>query len=171
MDVLEVIKTRRSIRKYKPQRIPDDILHSILDSARFAPSASSRYPWGLVVVRDTDTKKSLSMACNNYPYVKDCDTVIVGFGDPSQKYFVTDLSVAMEHIALTAWDNGIGSCWIGYFNEDMIKMLLHIPQDRVVVACMTLGYPDESPGQRPKKELSDIVFWERFSTEQTSPPI
>ncbi|MCD1293764.1 nitroreductase [Methanocella sp. CWC-04] len=165
MDVFEAIKTRRSIRKYKPDPIPDDILMRILESARLAPSASGRQPWTLVVIRNKNLKKALASACNNTKYVEECNVFIVGVGDPSQKWYVTDLSVAMEHMVLTAWDSGVGSCWIGYFTEDLIKAILDIPEDRKIVACLTLGYPDERPEERPRKDLKDLVYFEKFMEE------
>mgnify|MGYP005832043833 CR=1 FL=1 len=163
MDVFEVIKARRSIRKYRNQRIPDDALDRILESARFAPSAGSRYPWFLVVVRKDETKKALAIACNNVNYISECDVFIAAAGDPSQQWYVTDTSVAIEHMVLTAWEMGIGSCWVGNYNEDLIKTLLSIPQDKRLVACLTLGYANESPSPRPRKDMSDLVYREKYT--------
>jgi nitroreductase len=165
MDVFEAISTRRSIRKYKREPIPDDVLQKVLESARLAPSASSRQPWELIIIRNSGTKKSMAMACNDARFVEECDILIVGTGDPSQKWYITDLSIAMEHMVLTAWENGVGSCWVGNFKEDMVKAILRIPHDKSVVACLTLGYPDEFPPKRPRKELADLVHFEKYLPE------
>jgi nitroreductase len=169
MDVFKAIETRRSIRKYQDRPIPDDVLKKIFEAGRLAPSAANRQPWGLIVVRDPETKKAAAKACNDCDYVAKCDVLLVCFGDPEDRWYEIDAAVALENIALTAWDNGVGSCFIGYFSEDYLKSLLHIPSALKVVSCMTLGYPDESPGARPRKNIDELVFWEKFTVHGSSP--
>jgi len=170
MDVFKAIETRRSIRKYKDQRIPDDRLHRVLEAGRLAPSAANRQPWAVVVVRDRGTKASAAVACHDCEYVAQCDVFIVCFGDPSDRWYEVDAGVALENMALAAWDDGIGSCYVGYFSEDHLKSLLHIPPNMKVVACLALGYPDEAPGARPRKDFDDLVFREKYTVRGSSPP-
>jgi nitroreductase len=170
MDVFKAIETRRSIRKYQERPIPDDLMKLIFEAGRLAPSAANRQPWAVIAVRNPETKKSAAKACNECDYVAKCDVLLVCFGDPRDRWYEIDAAVALENMALTAWDNGIGSCFIGYFTEDYLKSLLHIPSDMKVVACLTLGYPDESPEARPRKSLDDLVFWEKYTVRGSSPP-
>jgi nitroreductase len=170
MDVFKAIETRRSIRKYKNQRIPDDLLHKILEAGRLAPSAANRQPWGVIVVRDPDTRKNVANACNDCDFILKCDTVLVCFGDPRDRWYEVDAAVALENMSLTAWDMSIGSCFVGYFNEEHLKSLLHIPPDMKVVACLTLGIPDECPDARPRKNFDDLVFREKYLVRGSSPP-
>jgi nitroreductase len=171
MDVFTAIETRRSIRKYQGRSIPDDALHRILEAGRLAPSAANRQPWGVVVVREAATKAALAKACNNCSYVADCAAFLVCFGDARDEWYEVDAALAMANMALTAWDHGIGSCYVGYFDEDYLKALLHIPPDMKVVVCMALGYPAESPDARPRKALDDLVHWERYRERPSSPPL
>jgi nitroreductase len=170
MDVFKAIETRRSIRKYQDRQIPDDLMNRIFEAGRLAPSAANRQPWAVIAVRDAETKKSVAKACNECDYVAKCDVILVCFGDPRDRWYEIDAAVALENMALTAWDNGIGSCFIGYFSEDYLKSLLHIPPDMRVVACLTLGYPDESPAARPRKSIEDLVFREKYTVRGSSPP-
>ncbi|WP_424359505.1 nitroreductase family protein [Methanocella sp. MCL-LM] len=170
MEVFKAIETRRSIRKYKDRPIPDDLLRQILEAARLAPSASNRQPWALVVVREREQKRLASKACSNMEHVAGCAAFIACFSSPKDKWYQVDAAIALENISLAAWEAGIGSCWIGYFDEDYMKSVLHIPQDDKIVACMTLGYPDETPDARPRKELADLVYWEKFIPRASSPP-
>ncbi len=170
MDVFKAIESRRSIRKYKDQRIPDDLLHKILEAGQLAPSAANRQPWGVIVVRSPDAKKSAAMACNDCGFVAGCDVFLVCFGDPRDQWYQVDAAVALENMALTAWGKGIGSCYVGYFSEDHLKSLFHIPPDMNVVVCMTLGYPDECPEARPRKGFDDLVFLEKYVVRGSSPP-
>lgn len=170
MDVFKAIETRRSIRKYKDQPIPDDLLRQILEAGRLAPSASNRQPWAMVVVRDKEQKRLAAKACNNMEYVANCAAFIACFSKPDDKWYQVDAAIALQNISLAAWGAGIGSCWIGYFDDDHMKAVLHIPPDQKIVACMALGYPDEVPGARPRKEMSDLVYWETFIPRSGSPP-
>ncbi len=170
MDVFKAIETRRSIRKYKDQPIPDEVLGKILEAARLAPSASNRQPWVMVVVRDKEQKMLASKACSNMDHVAKCAAFIACFVDPRQKWSIVDGAIALENVSLAAWDAGIGSCWIGYYDEDHMKSVLHIPSEDKIVACMTLGYPDETPAARPRKEMADLVYWEKFIPRASSPP-
>lgn len=171
MDVFKAIETRRSIRKYKDMPVPDDLLKRILEAARQAPSASNRQPWAMVVVRDKEQKRLVAKACTNMDHVAHCAAFIACIAEPIHKWYKLDVAIALENLSLAAWDVGIGSCWIGYFEEDLIKSVLHIPHDRVVVACMTLGYPDETPEARPRKATQDLVYWETYSPRPGSPEL
>ena len=170
MDVFKAIETRRSIRKYKDQPIPDEKLDRILEAARLAPSASNRQPWAMVIVRDKEQKKLAAKACSNMEHVAGCAVFIACFSNPGDKWYQVDAAIAMENVSLAAWEAGIGSCWIGYFDDDYMKSVLHIPQDDKIVVCMTLGYPDEAPDARPRKDLADLVYREKYVPRSGSPP-
>ncbi|OPY29424.1 MAG: nitroreductase A [Methanocella sp. PtaU1.Bin125] len=163
MDVFKAIETRRSIRKYEDRRIPEDLARKILEAGRLAPSAANRQPWAAIVVRDPEMKKSIAVACNDCEYIAGCDIFIVCIGDPQDKWYQIDAAIALEHMVLTAWENGIGSCYFGYYNEEHLKSLVHAPPDMKVVACLALGYPAESPAARPRKSFDDLVYREKYS--------
>jgi nitroreductase len=163
MSVFDIIKDRRSIRAYKDERISKDKLEKLLEVSRLAPSAANRQNWKFIVVEDEEIKKQLVTACNNQVFVGTASHVIAGIGDPTQKWHQVDLSIALEHIVLEAVELGLGTCWIGAFNEDEVKKLLKIPQDKKVVALLTVGIPAESPAARSRKSLEKIVAYNEYT--------
>jgi len=173
LPVLDVIKTRGSIRAYKDKPIPTQTLLSILDGARLAQSAANRQPWQFIVVTDPAVKKKLVQVADNQAFVGEAATVVVCLADPEESApvgpfegFLIDLAIAIENMALTAWDLGIGSCWIGAYNEQKVKELLDVPGNLRVVSLLTLGYPDQRAGPKYRKTLEEIVHYEKYGQKE-----
>ena len=166
MDVLETIRIRRSIRKYRPEPIPDEKLKTILEAARLAPSAANRQPWRFVVVEDRERKKALAKAANDQTFLGDAGAIVAAISDPekSARWHEKDTMIALEHLVLAATALGYGTCWIGAFNEDAVKDLLNIPAKMKVVALLPIGIPDEKPAPGRKRELSEIFFKEQWQS-------
>lgn len=166
MDVFEAIRTRRSIRKYRPELVPEEKLEMILEAARLAPSAGNRQPWRFVVVQNVDRKKALAEVANNQAFLKDAAAIIVAVGDPeaSARWYEKDTMIALEHMVLAATALGYGTCWIGAFDEDAVKRLLRIPAKMKVVAILPIGVSSEKPAPKPRKDLSKIFFKEEWQT-------
>jgi nitroreductase len=166
MDVFEAIRTRRSVRKYRPEPIPNDRLEMIFEAARLAPSAGNRQPWRFVVIRDADRKKALAEAANNQSFLSEAAAIVAAVGDPevSTRWHEKDPMTAIEHMALAATTLGYGTCWIGAFDEDAVKHLLKIPAKMRVVALLPIGIPNETPAPKPRKQLSEIFFKEEWQT-------
>ncbi len=166
MDVFEAIRTRRSIRKYRPELVPEEKLEMILEAARLAPSAGNRQPWRFVVVQNVDRKKALAEVANNQAFLKDAAAIVVAVGDPeaSARWYEKDTMIALEHMVLAATALGYGTCWIGAFDEDAAKRLLRIPAKMKVVAILPIGVSSEKPAPKPRKELSEIFFKEEWQT-------
>jgi nitroreductase len=161
LDFMEVIKTRRSIRRYKPDPVPDEVLNQVLEAARLAPSAANLQSWHFIVVKDSETKRKLGLAS----WASEAPIVIVGCGDAdlSSRWFMVDLAIAFEHIILAATNLGLGTCWIGKLGiDETIKKVLGIPEHIKVVAVTPLGYPAETPGSKTRKHLSEIVHYGKF---------
>jgi nitroreductase len=163
MSVFDTIKDRRSIRTYKGERIPKDKLDKLLETARLAPSAANRQNWKFIVVENEQIKNQLVTACNNQAFVGTASHIIAGIGDPEQKWHQVDLAIALEHVVLEAVELGLGTCWIGAFNEEEVKKILKIPHDKKVIALLTVGIPAESPASRPRKALEEIVAYNEYS--------
>ncbi len=163
MYVFDTIKDRRSIRTYKDERIPKDKLEKLLESARLAPSAANRQNWKFIVIDNEKIKNQLITASNNQAFIGTASHVIAGIGDSDQKWHQVDLAIALEHIVLEAVELGLGTCWIGAFNEDEVKKILKIPQDKKVVALLTVGIPFESPAARPRKALEEIIAYNEYT--------
>ena len=165
MSLIDLILTRRSIRRYQEKDISEDILRQILETARQAPSAVNRQPIRFVVVNDKDILKNL---CDNLitRFVKKAPLAIAGLADTKSlltgKWAVVDATIAMENMVIAAWSLGIGSCWIGACNEKKVKKLLKIPDKWKLVALITFGYPDEHPKQRKKKSFEKMFSFNSF---------
>jgi len=166
VDVFEAVKTRRSIRKYRPESIPKEKLELILEATRLAPSAANRQPWRFIIVQEQDRKKALAEAANEQTFLGDAAAIAVAVGDPdvSARWHEKDPMIALDHMVLAATALGYGTCWIGAFDEDAVKHLLKIPAKMKIVALLPIGVPAEKPAPRPRKELSEIFFKEEWQT-------
>lgn len=166
MDVFEVIRDRRSVRKYRPRPVPDEKFKMILEAARLAPSAGNRQPWRFVLVQNAERKKDVATMANNQTFLGDAAVIVVAVGDSevSARWYEKDTMIALEHMVLAATALGYGTCWIGAFDEDAIKRLLKIPSKMKIVALLPIGVPDERPTDRPMKKSSEIFFKEEWQS-------
>jgi len=161
LEFMDVVKKRKSVRKYKKDAVSKDLILKVLEAARLAPSAGNRQPWHFVVITDAETKAKLELS----PWATEAPVVIVGCGDSnaSATWGTHDSMIAFEHLVLAAADLGLGTCWMGRMGRDeKIKEVLGIPEHVKVVAVTPLGYPDEEPAGRPRKSLEEFVHWGRF---------
>jgi len=160
-ELLEVIYRRRSVRKYEKKPIPEEILKAILEAGRLAPTAKNLQPWHFIVVRDPEIKRKLVFTdWNNF--IEEASVVIVGCGEMDKKWAVVDVAIALQNMVIAAEALGLGSCWIGAFEEEEVKRALGVPDHLKVVAMITIGYPAERPEPPPKKKLEEIVHFEKF---------
>jgi nitroreductase len=171
MDVFKAIQTRRSIRQYeKDKPVEPDKLKKVLEAGRLAPSASNRQDWKFVVVQDPKTLEKLVEACNGQSFVAEATAFIAACGtnpDPvmscGQPKHTVDLSIATAYMILEAAELGLGTCWLGSFNEEKVRRLLNIPDSVRVVAVTPLGYPSFQPQAKSRKPLEEVVCYERYS--------
>ena len=162
MEVKGAIRSRRSIRKYKPQELPDDVLEHLLEMARAAPSGANRQSWEMVVITDRLRLRGLVPICKDQAFIGDCSAFLVGVDDPQQKWAKVDLIIAMDHLSLAAVEEGLGTCWIGAFDRERMAEQAGLPPEREVTVCMALGYPDETPPARGRKRMEELFHWERY---------
>jgi nitroreductase len=165
MSLLDSILSRRSIKRYKNKDIPEAVLQQILEAGRQAPSAVNRQPIRFVILTDDELKKQLPTAMFN-GFVKDSPLVIVGCANENdiltRKWAVVDTAIALQNMVIAAWILGVGSCWIGAFNEKNVKAALKILDKWKVVAIVTFGYPAEQPKQRKKKPFEKLFSFNGF---------
>lgn len=170
MTVLDAIKTRFSVRRYQSAPLAEDDLSAILEAARFSQSAKNRQEWRLIVVRDGRTRERLAVAAKEQAFVAAAPAIIVCCGvgldyvmTCGQPSYPIDIAIAMENMALAAWERGVGSCWLGAFHEDQVKNILGIPEDGVrVTGMLTLGYPAMEAPVRNRLPLGETVRFERW---------
>ena len=167
MSLVDIVLSRRSIRRYEKKEIPKDVLNQILEAGRQAPSAANRQPLHFIVVTDENIKIQFSKGLFNR-FIKDAPLAIVGCANTGdfmtgKKWAVVDTTIALQNMVIAAWAIGIGSCWIGDFKEGKVKQTLQIPDKWKVVALVSFGYPAEKPKPRKKKPLTKIVSFNKFS--------
>jgi nitroreductase len=173
MDVFEAIKGRRSVRAFTSKPVSDDDVKTILDAARQAPSAGNLQPWEFIVVRDAEIKKRLAQAALDQAFIEEASVVIVACADESRSsprygsrgstlYCIQDTAAAIQNLHLAALALGLGTCWVGAFDEAEARKLLVTPQNARPVAIIPVGYPAEKPKPRPRRPLAEIVHREKF---------
>jgi nitroreductase len=169
MEVMEAIRTRRSVRSYLNKPVEDETLNRVLEAARLAPSANNRQEGRYVAVRDQETRHLLSIAAEGQGFVAEAPAVIACCAAESshvmscgQPAYTVDLSIAVDHMTLAATSLGLGTCWIGAFDEDRVREILGIPASVRVVALMALGYPKHASNPGPRKPFNEIVHQEKW---------
>jgi len=190
LTVMEAIQQRRSIRKFKADPVPDELIDQMLEAARLAPSGTNRQPWRFQVIRDQALKESVfkdttfgATAVLEAPVVIVCGSELLTFvkghklAPPGSEYFSADsedweaikeflpdahlyTGIAIEHMVLAGTALGLGTCWFQRIRYGQIAKLLGWPRHIVVLALLLVGYPDEDPPPRPRLALEDIILRE-----------
>lgn len=168
MHVMQAIKERRSIRAYQNRPVAEDTLAQVLDAARLAPSARNRQEWRFVVVKDGAQIRRVAEAAGQ-PFIGTAPVIIAGIALNPERVlrcgvptYAVDLAIAMTNITLAATALGLGTCWVGSFDQEAVKRVLRIPVECKVVELMPLGYPAEEPAARPRKPLTEVVSYDYF---------
>jgi len=187
MEVLETIKTRRSIRKYKSTPVADKDVELVLEAARWAPSWANTQCWRFVVVKDSKIKSKLAdtliAVLSDRPNrateaIRQTPVVIVACAELGRSgysvrelgkpvtdkgdWYMFDVALAMQNLTLAAHSLGLGTVHVGAFDAKKVATILGVPEGFRVVSMTPLGYPDEEPPLRPRKELSEIVFYDKY---------
>jgi len=169
MDLEQVIRERRSIRKYKADPVPAEKLNKILEAARLAPSAHNNQEWKFIVVYNAEIREKISIAAGQ-DFIAGAPVVIAAVAlNPEDimscevPTYAVDLAIAVEHMVLQAHNEGLGTCWIGAFNQEEVKTILKVPEEYKIVALLPIGVPDETPAPRPRKNIEEVVCKEQFS--------
>lgn len=169
MDLMEAIRTRRSIRHYQPQPVERDKLLRVLDAGRLAPSARNEQEWRFIIVEEASMRHKLMQAAAYQSFVAEAPVVIVACAETDgrvmqcgQLAYPIDVAISLDHITLKAVEEGLGTCWIGAFDADLVKKLLNIPDYIHVVELLTLGYPTKIPNPRTRLGIDEIIRFEKW---------
>lgn len=161
MDVLEAIRTRRSIRKYKGEPVLEEMLNKILEAGRWAPSANNSQPWNFIVLRDKKLRKEIAEVSTYGKFFADAPLGIAVVVDPeASTHPVEDGAIATQNMLLAAHALGLGACWIGAYGsvyEDKVKKMLKIPKGKRLLSIISVGFPDQAR-EKGRKELRELVF-------------
>lgn len=204
MELLEAMESRRSIRKFKPDAIPDKYIEELIEAGILAPSGTNIQPTRYVVIKSEEARAELN-ECTPLPFVSKAPVVIaccidyqsiISSGDRMKElreakafidtplnedvkneandmkkdnkvdvnamkpYLSLNAAIAIDHITLKAVDLGLGSCWIMMFDKEKVKNLLKLDDRYEVIALLPIGYPDQSPSQRPRLAYEEIFIKE-----------
>ena len=169
MDIYEAIEKRYSVRKYQDKPVPDAELNRVLDAGRLAPSGSNRQEWRFVVVRDAEMRRSIAEAADQ-AFLAAAPVIIAVVGlTPDKVMHCTvpadpvDCAIAIGHMTLAAVAEGLGTCWIGHFDQDSCCALLDVPSSAKIIEMLALGYPAGQGGTKKRKPAEEVICYERFS--------
>jgi nitroreductase len=150
MNVHEAIQNRRSVREFSTRPIPATSVARLRDALRFAPSACNLQPWQFVLVTAPQLRDEVAKVANEQLFIAEAPLLVVACGFPDQAYqhmgghdnsIDIDVAIALDHLTLAAVAEGLGTCWIGAFDEGKVKTLLRIPTEAKIVAMMPIGFP------------------------------
>lgn len=177
----KLILSRQSVRRYSSIPVEPEKLRLCLEAGRLAPSASNSQPWSFIVTQKNPLLKELARTTYSEIYLINRFSVQapviisiviekpklitrIGMQVKNKEWPLIDIGIAAEHICLQAAELGLGTCMIGWFNEDKVKALLNIPVKKIVALMITLGYPEDGYPLRKKirKSIDDIVRWELY---------
>jgi len=162
MDVLDAIKERRSIRRFKSVDMEWDKLDKILEAAKWAPSAGNLQARDIIVVRNKETREEIAKAALSQDFIADAPVVLVVCANRGksgsrygyrgeQLYCIQDATASIQNILLSAFSLGLGSCWVGAFDDNRLREILHIPHGVDPIAIIPIGHPDEIPSAPPRR--------------------
>ena len=169
MSVLDVIKKRRSVRKYKDKDVAWGYIADMLEAGQYAPSAGNLENWKFVVIREEETISKIADACHEQEWIKEAPALIIVVGEPDKAeefygergatfYTIQNCAAAIQNMMIVATDHGLGTCWVGAFDEDQLESILNLPEHAVVQGIITVGFADETPPVPVRKELQTLVF-------------
>ncbi len=168
MDVYECIRTRRTVREFTPDSVPDEIIHRLLQAARWAPSSSNTQPWHFVVVKNRETIAAIGQIATQGAFIGQAPLAIAIVMENARRPQL-DAGRALQQMELMAWSEGLGTCFVGIRAEDQqdaIKDLLGIPKEMELITVLPFGYRTESrrAGGTPRKPMAEIAHRETFGT-------
>jgi nitroreductase len=176
MDVFEAIRSYRPCLQYNPRPVPAEKLKTVLAAARMAPSQHNLQPWRFVVVQDDERKRLLAQASNRGKMIAEAPAVIVAFAVEEDipvtvggyiSAYPLDVAVAVDHLQLAAFSEGLGTTWIIEFNDEKVRSVLHVPEGIHPIAVIPIGFPAEGNGSaRPpdegRKSPDEIIAYNEY---------
>ena len=165
MEFFETIKNRKSVREYSDKAVSKDLIEKIADAGRLAATARNEQPWEFVATSDKNTLKKICDMCPNGPFIKDVSCLIAVFSKDT-KYYIEDCSAATQNMLLAIETLGLGGCWIAGDKKDyadVIRKMFNAPDGYKLVSMVTVGYPKKEERPRPKRDLKDVLRWEKYA--------
>ncbi|MDW7726005.1 MAG: nitroreductase family protein [Candidatus Methanoperedens sp.] len=171
MEIIEAIKSRRSVREFTAEDVSDVEIAQILEAGRWAPSGLNNQAWRFIIVRDKDTKKALSGFTHYGKTILDSAVGIVVFLDRESMYDYTkdvqSIGACIQNMLLAIHSMGLGAVWLGEIlkNREKVNQLLGAPESCELMAVIAAGKPVEKPRSSSRKELAELTFREKFGNK------
>ena len=171
MDIFDCLRSRRTVRSFKPDAVPDSVVNRILQAGRWAPSSRNLQPWHFIVIREPETLKTIGRIATSGAFVADAPLAIAIVMDNADRTEL-DSGRALQQMELAAWAEGLGTCFVGLRVEEQnrqVKELLRIPAEMELITVLPFGYrADDFRGRGvPRKPLSEIAHFETFGNQRT----
>ncbi|MEE8590422.1 MAG: nitroreductase family protein [Spirochaetia bacterium] len=170
MEFEKLIQARYSVRAYKRDPVPDQVLVKVLEAARLAPTAANRQPFRILVVHTDGREEELKRIYGRDWFVQPPLVIaLCGLADKcwvradGKSFCDIDAAIVMDHLILAAADQGLGSCWIGAFDAQAARQILKLPDSVEPIAFTPLGYPTDKPGEKKRKPIVKLVQYESWS--------
>lgn len=167
MKVLESILKRRSIRKFKKDQIPEDKIEKLKEALIWAPSAGNLQARKFYFVFESEKKAKLAKAALNQNFISRAPLVIIGccdlekiswYGERGKTiYTICDVSAAIENLMLTAVEEGLGTCWVGAFDDNEVSKILNLPENEKPIVIVPVGFPDEIPKPPKREKIEKLI--------------
>ncbi len=169
MEFNDIIKTRASIRKYKKTPVEPEKIELLMQTLASAPSSANRQEWKVVAVTNPAILKELTAAAESRPPISEVPLVFCivsteneNVNDSGLNKGTIDGAILSTYLCLAAHNMGLGSCWVGSFDQKLAANAIHLPKDYFIVSLFAVGYADESPAPRPRKPLSEFTVYDHF---------
>jgi nitroreductase len=165
MDILDVIRTRRSIRRYTGDPVSEEDINRILEAGRWAPSASNNQPWKFIVLRSPEVRKKLAATLAWGKFISQAVLgIAVVIDETASTHAVEDGAAATQNMLLESHSLGLGACWIGTYgspHEASARKVLNVPEDERLLSVIAIGRPAEAP-RKTRKPLIEVVFTDEY---------
>ncbi len=169
MEFFDLIKKRYSVRAYESKEVEQEKLEKVLEAAKLAPTAANRQPFQILVIKTKGREQELKQIYGRDWFVEAPLVICICAQPPAawsrmdgKNYADVDATIAMDHLILAAADLGLGTCWIAAFNPKASREILGLPLDVEPIAFTPLGYPADEPKKKKRKDLSDLVRFEKW---------
>ncbi|WMJ87221.1 nitroreductase family protein [Anaerocolumna sp. MB42-C2] len=159
MDFTKVVLSRRAIRNYKTDPVPEEILQRLYEAMNAAPSGNNHQPYRFIFVRKDDIRKELALRACHQDFLLNAPILVAACCEKDRAF---DTAIAMEHLILSATNEGLGSCLIGWFEREIVREILNIPHNHEIPILASIGYAAESPEAKPRKPLNELISYDRF---------
>jgi len=154
MEFMDVISKRRAIRRYKPDPVPEEIMQKLYKAIQSAPSGNNRQPYRFIFVKDAAKRREIAEKACHQEFISEAPVLMVATCEKGRAF---DVAIAVDHMILAATDAGLGTCWIGWFERDVMRKILDIPEDKEIPIMVTIGYADEKPPVKERKPISELI--------------